>query len=560
MTEPHSTEPKHSVGERAPAGPPGGTAGAQPPAVGDVLVDKYRLDGLIDEGGMGLVFAATHLQLLDRVAIKIMRPELAHARGFVARFLRESRTASRIRSAHAARVFDVGTLPNGLPFMVMELLDGEALSDRLAREGPTSVTLAIELVLQACEALAHAHGLGLVHRDLKPDNLFLTTDVEDTPCVKVLDFGISKTLARAGSDEDPGITTTFEVLGSPRYMSPEQMRSSKDVDVRTDVWSLGAVLYELLAGKAPFEAASMLELSAKVLRDEPPPLSAARPDVPDGVSDVVRTCLEKAKERRFSDVAALAYALGQQSHDGHVARAARIERILAKAPKAAAISTPKVSTAEMLAQAPKAAPKALSAETLPSRMPLGAAPDANRSRRTPTPTHWEERDVVSAERESVSTGSRRWRLALVAIAALAVARVFLRVPASPLEPSAASTQAINAGTGSPPESIVGGEPRVAPRAKEINPPAPPPAHEPASPLVQESVKGDVGRGLRAPSRPVATRRPVTAAASASATGPRDPVPAAAATERVAPMATPVAPAASASSRPAPATGLFDYRD
>jgi len=202
--------------EKPPIAPPEGA-----PQIGDILLSRYRVESVLDEGGMGVVLGARHLHLDEPVAIKVMRPELARQRAFVERFLRESQAASRLKTEHVVRVFDVGVLESGLPFMVMELLDGESLSERIQRAGAMAPPVAVDLLLQACDAIAQAHGLGIVHRDLKPDNLFVTIAPDGSPCVKVLDFGISKF---QGTGNDLGITTTSDVFGSPRYMSPEQMR------------------------------------------------------------------------------------------------------------------------------------------------------------------------------------------------------------------------------------------------------------------------------------------------------------------------------------------------
>jgi serine/threonine-protein kinase len=271
---------------------------------GDILMDKYRIDRLLGMGGMGVVVAATHIGLQQRVAIKFMLANKVAAREQYERFLREARAAVRLKSEHVARVSDVGTMETGAPYMVMEYLDGRDLSAVLADRGPLPITEAIDHVLQACEAVGEAHAAGIVHRDLKPANLFLTTSAGGADCIKVLDFGISKT-----ADSELALTQEAAVLGSPLYMSPEQMRASKDADARSDIWALGVVLYELLAGKTPFHADQVQALCARVFFGEPTPIGTLRSDVPPGLEAAILQSLEKERERRWRNVAELAAAL-----------------------------------------------------------------------------------------------------------------------------------------------------------------------------------------------------------------------------------------------------------
>lgn len=277
---------------------------AAPVQVGDILVDKYRVERVLGAGGMGVVVAATHLQLEEPVAIKLMLPEAARSSEAGQRFLREARAAVKIKSEHVARVTDVGTLPSGAPYMVMEHLTGRDLADALAADGPLPPAVAAEYVLQACEALAEAHAAGIVHRDLKPPNLFLTHRADGSPCIKVLDFGISKFTTSKASELK---TKTSAVMGSPLYMSPEQLRSARDVDARSDIWALGAVLYELLTGVPPFDAETIPQLLMMIIEAPTPPLG--RPDVPPALEAVVRRCLEKDRDRRYQHVGELAEAL-----------------------------------------------------------------------------------------------------------------------------------------------------------------------------------------------------------------------------------------------------------
>jgi serine/threonine protein kinase len=271
---------------------------------GDVIAGKYRMDRVLGVGGMGIVLAGTHTTLGQRVAIKFMLPTALKHEGLAARFEREARAVVRLRSEHVARVFDVGE-DRGLPFMVMELLEGQDLGDQLVAEGPLPVANAVDYVLQACDAIREAHAAGIIHRDLKPRNLFLSRRADGRALVKVLDFGISK----VGSAEDMSLTRTTEVMGSPNYMSPEQLRSARAVDERTDIWALGAILFELLTGRVPFEAESVTELCSKVLQDPTPSVCALRSDVPVALDRIIARCLEKQRENRYAKVDELARAL-----------------------------------------------------------------------------------------------------------------------------------------------------------------------------------------------------------------------------------------------------------
>jgi serine/threonine-protein kinase len=289
---------------------------------GDVLAGKYRVERLLGSGGMGYVVAARHLQLDQLVAMKFLR----HGAGALddteatGRFLREAKAVVRLRDEHVAKVFDVGTLDSGEPYIVMEYLDGCDLSELSKQRGPIPAAEAVEYVMQACEALAEAHSLGIVHRDVKLANLFVTRGHAGSPVVKVLDFGISKVNPFGEADQD--MTRTSAMLGSPRFMSPEQMRDARNVDGRTDIWSLGVVLYRLVAGRAPFEAETLGRLLTMVMHETPDPLSALRSDLPPGFSELVGHCLEKDVNVRFANIAELAFAMVPYAFDPGRARAA----------------------------------------------------------------------------------------------------------------------------------------------------------------------------------------------------------------------------------------------
>jgi eukaryotic-like serine/threonine-protein kinase len=282
------------------------SVGRLPLRAGDVCARKYRIDRKIGEGGMGAVFAATHIELEQSVALKVLLPSLVEDEPFVTRFLREARAAVKIRGEHVARVYDVGKLDDelGTPFIVMDLLDGIDLAQRVLDGGPLSPSEAADVVIQACHALAQAHAIGIVHRDIKPANLFLAKNADGVQSVKVLDFGISK--APTG---DVSVTTTDEVFGSPMYMSPEQLRGARDVRAPSDVWSLGVVLFELLTGETPFSESSPAAIAGAILHAAPKKLRAVRPDLPPRMEHVVDRCLQKSTEHRFASAADLAEAL-----------------------------------------------------------------------------------------------------------------------------------------------------------------------------------------------------------------------------------------------------------
>jgi eukaryotic-like serine/threonine-protein kinase len=285
--------------------------------LGEVIAGRYRLDALVGEGGTGIVVSATAADR-GRVAIKFLKTALA-SEEIRLRFTRAASAIGTIRSEHVVSVLDVGLLEpelSGLPYMVMEFLDGRDLARVLREDGPLGVEDAVACMLQVCEALEAAHGLGIIHRDLKPANLFLTRGVDGGPHVKVVDFGISKiTDPQAISplrDSTPTfneVTAASAVLGSPRYMAPEQIRSSKHVDARADIWSVGIVLYQLLTGRHAFEAESTVLASVKVLTADPAPVRVIAPHVPRDLESVVLACLEKEPEARPASARALSAAL-----------------------------------------------------------------------------------------------------------------------------------------------------------------------------------------------------------------------------------------------------------
>jgi eukaryotic-like serine/threonine-protein kinase len=283
---------------------------------GEVIAGKFRVERILGAGGMGVVVEARDVDLEDRVAIKLLLPAALERPDIVARFRREARAAVKIKSEHIARVIDVGSRDDGSPFIVMEYLEGYDLSKPIRKNGRLPVRTAIDYMLQACEALAEAHALGIVHRDIKPPNLFLTLRPDGSPCIKVLDFGISKVIG--GIDTPDGVdvpeatlTQTSVVLGSPRYMAPEQISKPKAVDARADIWGIGTTLYRMLTGHAPYEGNTLPEIFAAILMtpDGPPPLQQYLPEAPMELDAVLRRCMRVNPAERWANIGDLAAAL-----------------------------------------------------------------------------------------------------------------------------------------------------------------------------------------------------------------------------------------------------------
>lgn len=296
-------------------------------APGDVIAGKYRIEREIGRGGMGIVFAALHVDLDQLVAVKILHEYAAYDQAAIARLLREARAAAKISSNHVVRVMDVGALSEGGAYITMELLDGQDLADILREQGPLPVNDAVDYMIEACDAVAAAHAAGIVHRDLKPANLFVSRMPDGTPTIKVLDFGVSKIVPKSGEVPASGdLTQTGQIFGSPNYMSPEQLRSATDVDGRTDIWALGVVFYELVSGKLPFAGKSMADVLASVVRDTPPLLSTVCPEVTPELAQVIARCLEKETSARYADVVEFANALAPFASPEKQALVTRIKR------------------------------------------------------------------------------------------------------------------------------------------------------------------------------------------------------------------------------------------
>jgi len=444
-----------------------------PIRVGDVIANKYEVESVVGEGGMGIVVAARHLELQQRVAIKYLLPEIAEQGLAAERFRREARSAARIRGEHVCRVLDVGTLDSGVPFMVMEYLEGRDLAGELASRTRLPASEAVEYVLQACEALAEAHAAGIVHRDLKPANLFLAARSDGSRRIKVLDFGVSKSLLGADSSQ-LSLTQTASFVGSPLYMSPEQLDSAKSVDARTDIWAMGIVLYELLTGRAPFLADSIPRLLSAVLNDPPPPFATLSVKAPSGLEAVVRRALAKSRDERYASVAELANALTPFAPDHAAPSATRVARLLSNAP-------------------PSLAP--------PERVRDGEAPaDAKRPRTPPesavssTPLSWPRGS--GPEHVRMRPRSKRWAMtALLLVLVTAGVLVYELTAVAPAsEPSAQPEPAATPPVGAPAKSAAAAAAQV-PEPAEPRPEAPQ-----IPPQLPVGRSGPVGVGTVAPDR------------------------------------------------------------
>jgi serine/threonine-protein kinase len=275
----------------------------------ELLGNKYVFQRVIAEGGMAVIVAAAHQSLGETVALKMLKPSMLRDKELVVRFAREAKATARVRSEYSVKILDVGIDARHGPFMVMEYLHGRDLRRLVEDEGVQNERRVAEIAIQACEALAAAHALGIVHRDVKPENIFITKQAQ-IDSIRLLDFGISKA-ALTGSvmNTDVSLVTTQMLLGSPIYMSPEQMRSSTHVDGRSDIWSLGVTMFEAISGRPPFQSETVTELCAMVLETQPPVLKNVAPQVSQAFSDVVMRCLRKDPGQRFQNVGELAVAM-----------------------------------------------------------------------------------------------------------------------------------------------------------------------------------------------------------------------------------------------------------
>lgn len=440
------------------------------PKEGDIIAGKYQVEKVLGKGGMGVVVAARHTSLRQHVAVKFLLPKALTLPGAAERFLREARAAVAIKSEHVARVLDVGELESGQPYMVMEFLTGIDFGQLLKTRGPLPPREAVDYLLQACEAIAEAHAKGFVHRDLKPGNLFLSTRADGSALVKVLDFGLSK--ATKPDEDEHSLTAPDVIVGSPHYMSPEQLKSLKQVDARADVWALGVILYQLLSARRPFEAESLVGTCARIAAEPPTPLRQHKPDVSADLEAVILRCLEKDRDKRVPSVAELARLLAPFGSDRAPISVERIVRVLEG--ERASVTTIKLSDEEISVQDPTAAASAW-------------GKTGERAKRTP--------------KTAVAIGA----LVAVVVAILLVMRSGLQAPAEPS--TAPATAAIppppqpTAETPAPAPTIAAAEPSSEPSVAPIASSAPSPtteSAEPAPPPPKISAKTTAPRTSSAP--------------------------------------------------------------
>ena len=432
-----------------PSTPQSSSIGLNP---GDTLAGKYHIERVVGRGCMGVVMSARHVHLDQRVAIKFMLPEIATQAEHVGRFVREARAAAKIRNEHVARVMDVDVLPGGLPYIVMEFLEGQDLGAVLEHHGPLPVMQVVDYILEACDALAEAHALGIVHRDFKPANVFLANRSDGKKVTKILDFGISKMKAA-----DMQMTSTVALMGSPAYMSPEQMMSSRDVDPRTDIWAVGVSMYQLLTGVLPFVGTTVPEVCARVLNLDPTPLRSLRPDIPPALEKVVLHCLVKNRDQRFQSIRELVAALSHFSSTS-------------SSPGSHPLQGPTGSYPGMGTSMPSPAER--SDATLPV---WGGTVNGERSRKT----------------------SRRWTiLALTAVGAAAVVVAFLALRGKVTEQRVDVTPAL-----APPVNSSPPAPEPTPKAASDNTgavPVPEPIDNVGAAAGGPSIEDDLARALAAP--------------------------------------------------------------
>jgi hypothetical protein len=397
---------------------------------GDIIADKYEVEGVLGSGGMGVVVSVRHVELGRRFAVKLLSTEAMAMPEIAARFTREARAAVKLHGEHVVSVVDVGKLANGCPYMVMEHLEGHDLREELASRGPLPTDEAVDYVLQACEALAEAHAAGVVHRDVKPANLFLARRPDHSPLIKVVDFGISK-VALSDGPEEISLTATRTLLGSPQYMAPEQVRSARSVDHRVDIWGLGVTLYELLSQATPFLGETVTAVAAAIVADAPIPLREYNPDVPAELESVVMRCLEKDRERRYQDIGELVDALATVAPEHSMASARRAARISGRTlPNRASSARVVVDT-----DAARANSTDWDAETVADAEVARVQTDAaDTAAETVADT---AADLVPEQR---ADARRRWPIALAVVAVLILAGVALHAAFGSKEPATAAPE------------------------------------------------------------------------------------------------------------------------
>jgi len=469
-------------------------------------VGNYQIVQPLGEGGMATVYLAVHPELRRRVAVKVMNPDLIRSDEMVQRFFNEARAASGIGHRGIVEVSDLGRLPSGAPYIVMELLEGESLADRMARVGRLPLPAAVEIAGQAADAMSAAHAHGIVHRDLKPENLYLVPDPmrPGVELVKVLDFGIAK-LGQRPSDSSGMRTRTGAILGTPRYMSPEQCRESRDVDHRADVYSLGVVLYEMLAGAPPFVSSSWGELAHMHIGVEPPSLSVQVPDLPPTMAAVVHRALEKSPAARFQSMLDLKDAVDAAN-------------TIATAPVGHATGD------EGQGRAPAPTPDGFAGAGATRRFGVEPGASGRGRRRRPTTLEEAASEVVRHPEKpgrAIPTGAV---VALISLTAVAVVAAWLVAPRPAAAPAASENDPINTTTSAatPAEPVPAPRPAAplgSPVIPEAAPPLPPAAEEPVAPTVRPPTEAVAGH---ASDRTAPARRRRRSVASPGPRGPAQP--------------------------------------
>jgi serine/threonine-protein kinase len=459
---------------------------------GDTLANKYVVERVLGQGGMGVVVAARHKELDVDVAIKFLVGQApANA---VERFMREAKVAALVKSEHACRVFDFGRLDSGEPYIVMELLEGHDLAEKLAREGPQPLAAVVTWMVEACDAISQAHSRGIVHRDLKPANLFLQQGADGVQAIKLLDFGISKL-----SSPKDALTNTAVMMGSPLYMSPEQLESARSVDARSDVWSLGVVMYELLTGKPPFAGETLIQLAVAAREREPDPPSSHRPEIPTEIERIIAKCLAKRPADRYPTVAALVVDLAPYAPSSVAPIVERLGRRATGAPP----SDPEIGFGPTVRETPRAREERVDAAVTM----LGAVADPAQTFK-PVQTTGKHKPAPRSLRPLVLAAGAA--LAVASAATLLVTRHRGPTPAGLVDPSSRPAPSVQ------PTAPPAASGEASPAASTEQPHAPPAPADPPLASVQRPTPSTGGPSVHTGSHHPKSRPTSTAAASPAA--------------------------------------------